>query len=363
MKSLFKFNIFTFFTTLAKTTVEVFIPILLYKYGESIREIMIFFIACFILNVIIAPLVSLLGEKIGFKWIVFISAFLFVLQFYSLEVFPNIYLLALLYSLNNSFYYLGKHNYTTGVLDSKKLGSGVGSILIVTIIAAIPASYFGSILLDKGSVYLTMIIVLVIYLIGVIPLFFIKQEKHIHERVLDTIKKLPMVNHWYFASTQFKIVFFLLYPLYIFINVKAEFSFIGKINAVVGVSSIIFIYFYAKVLDKKKSDYMLFAAMFLTIILFLEINTKSSMVLLLISFIEGIATKLYETSVAKDFYFVPKDVSHSCYFLIYEIFNNLVKAGVLMMLLIFSTNLKLVLIILLGGIMISGFIKFKNPLV
>ena len=70
------FNLFVFLSTLARSLVDCFIPIILYNRGLEVKYIIIFLLLnyslCFILNV---PLGNI-GKKITFKWTMIVTSFL-----------------------------------------------------------------------------------------------------------------------------------------------------------------------------------------------------------------------------------------------------------------------------------------------
>ena len=356
-----KYNIFIFFTTFARVLVETFIPIILHNQGYSLNSILIFLMVSFLIIIILTPIVSFIGRKIGFKWLIFLSAFLFVLMYYLLLSKPNLYLLAFLYSTNISLFYLSKHNYTAAIIDNKKMGSKIGGFMIAGMIAGIPAGYIGAVFLNRLSVPIIISLVLIIYLIGVIPIKTVKISTHTHPKVFKTLIKIPKKNLLFFALTQFKIILFFLYPLYVFIFVRSQYRYIGLLSVIVGIASMLFVYFNGRLMDKKKSDFMLIAALFLSLIMFIQVRFATATLLLFTAFFEGLSTKMYEMSISRDLYFFDKKLDQTCYFIVFEVLNNIVKLLIVFMLFIFKLDLTASLYILIIGVFISGFIKYQNP--
>ena len=356
-----KYNLFIFFTTFARVLVETFIPIILHNQGYSFRTILIFLMVSFITVIILTPVVSFIGRKIGFKWLIFLSAFLFVLMYYLLLQKPNLYIIALLYSTNSCLFYLSKHNYTAAILDNKKIGSKIGGFMIAGMIAGIPAGYVGAVFLNKLSVPIIISLVLIIYLIGVIPIKTVKIHTHSHPKVFKTLLKIPKRNLLFFSLSQFKIILFFLYPLYVFIYVKSQYDYIGILSVIVGIASMLFVYFNGRLMDKKKSDFMLIAAIFLSLVMFIQVQFATATLLLFTAFFEGFATKMYEMSISRDLYFFDKKLDQTCYFIVFEVLNNIVKLIIVFIIFILKLNLLTSLYILIIGVFISGLIKYENP--
>ena len=353
-----RYNLFILLTTFARVLIEIFIPVILYKQGFNLKSILLFLIVAFIFNIITVLLINM--TKPCYKLLAFSSAFLFILMYYLLSIRANIYLLSLLYSLNNTFYFLVKHNYGINVID-KKIGTRVGGFMIWAILAGIPASYIGSILIKKLSTLLVIVIVLVIYILGILPILKIKLAYVENKVLLKELKKVPLKNILFFIAIQFKTIFFLLFPLYIFIYIKKQLEYVGIINLITGIASIIFIFFYSRFMDKKKNDFMFYSALFLSVITLIEVTLASSFALLFTSFVEGMATKMYEVSTTRDIYYIDKKVDKNSYFILFELINNLSKLIIVVILYFLNNSFQRILIILVIGIFISGLVKYQTP--
>jgi len=360
LKTITKYNLFIFFTTFARILVEVFIPLVLYNQGFELQYILKFLLISFGFNIILSSLISELGRKTNFNWIAYLSAFLFVGMYYLLLQKPNIYILALLYSANTSCYYIAKHNFAMSAIDSK-VGSRVGGFMIAGMLAGIPAGYIGAVFLNKFPVWLIILLVSLIYLFGIIPLRKIKIKGHKNENVFKTLIKIPKRNLIFFAFAQFKVVLFFLFPLYVFVEIEKRYDFIGLLGIIVGIASMIFVYFQSRFMDKKKKDYMLVAACFLSLVMFIQTMYGTALLLLFTAFFEGIATKMYEMGVSKDFYHIPKQMDNACYFEVFEVLNNLIKFLIITVIFLLGLNLFTTIMVLIAGVLISGFIKFKIP--
>lgn len=358
-----KLNLFVFFTMFAKFSVELFMPVILYKLNFSIQEILIFLLYSYVLNIISSIPITKVGKKYGFKYIVIASSFLFT-SFYFVVSFmkKNILyfiIVGFLNSVSNILYYIGRHNYAGVVLNRNKIGKGVGGIIISTVFASMVASLFSSYVIEKFSLILVAIIITIIYLLGTAFIFKIKENQENQKISLKDIhNNISKSNKLFFLIEQFKTVFFSLYPLYVYIFVDNTYTYIGYIYLITSIASIIFIYFYSKKIDKKNINFLKISAILLSTILFIDMYISSKFWALVVVFIEGICIKFYETSVAKNMYTLKGKMEGSSYFLYMEILYNIGRIIIVNSILLFSLKIRTILFICILFIFISGFIKF-----
>lgn len=355
-----KFNAFIFFTMLAKYCVDLFLPIILYKLNYSINTILIFLLVCGVVNILIAIPITKLGRKFGFKYFLIISLIFFVLLYlavsYMKKSFCWLIIIILLNCLSNTMYYLSRHNYAAIALDNQKTKLGVGSIIIASIFASMFASILSTILLDKISIKFITIIVSIIYLIGCLFIFFIKvEEKESHDNLRSIHKKLPKNNKLFYLIEQFKVIFFMLYPLYVYVYINNTYTYIGILYLITAIASIIFIYFYSK--KNSQKDYLKLSSILLSLVLFVDMLNLNKYIMLGIVFIEGIITKVYDLSVTKIMYSMQKSLEGSSYFLYMEILYGIGRIMILLFMLLFQIKLKTILYIAIIFIFISGFIN------
>lgn len=359
-----KLNFFIFFTMFAKYSVELFMPVILYKLNYGINQILIYLILTFIINILVSIPATRIGKRWGYKYLILISTFLFIALYFVVSLMPKntflFILVAFLSSITNSFYYLGRHYYTGITLQRNQMARNVGSILISTVLASIASSILSALMLDKMSMIFLAIIVTFIYLIGIFFVFKIPQkEKNIPLNLKYINQNINNNNKLFFVLEQFKVIYFTLYPLYVYIYVENTYSFLGLLYIVTGLASIIFISFLAHRLDNGKFNYLKLAAVLLSSILLLDMYITNEMLVLIIIFFEGIIIKLYETSVTNNMYKMRGDLDSSAYFLYMEILYNIARTVIVLLFLIMQLKMKTILIICIIFIFLSGFIKFK----
>jgi hypothetical protein len=91
----------------------------------------------------------------------------------------------------------------------------------------------------------------------------------------------------------------------------------------------------------------------------MKANSISYFLLVLISFLEGIASKMYELSMSKEFYSLSKKFEYYNYNLVYELVLSVFRTFILLVCYLFIGDLKVMLYFSIGLIFISAFMKFK----
>ena len=107
-------------------------------------------------------------------------------------------------------------------------------------------------------------------------------------------------------------------------------------------------------------------ALFLTVSILITVSIyiiKASTIgyfLVIVSFLEGIATKMYELTISKEFYTLSKKFEYSNYNLIYEIVQNLFRSTVVFLLIITNLDLKTMIYVSLIFVALGAFMSFRQ---
>ncbi len=358
-----KLNVFTFFTMTAKFCIDLFLPVVLYKANYSIQAIYLFLLLTFVLNIIFVLPVSKVGQKVGFKYLIIISLGLFITFYFVVQniVKNSLYfiLIAFLSSLSNLLYYISRHNYVGNALDNTKKAKGVGGIMIATVLASMVASFLSSFVFTKVSTIMLCITVAIIYLIGIFFIFFIPVSQDKMVKIKEVSQKIKFNNKLFFLLEQFKYVFLALYPLYIYVFVDDSIKYLGIVYILTSIASIIFIYFYAKLIDKGKVNYLLLSAILLSITLFVDLYVFNKYIALIAVFLEGIFIKLYEVSATSNMYALRGKINGTSYYVYMEILYNISRFIIVFCAYIFGFKLLTVLYICILFVFLSGFVKLN----
>lgn len=365
MSNLKKYNIFTFITTFAKLLIEVFIPLILYNMNFTIKEIILFLIIKHALCTIFLPITKLVIKKKSTTFLMIISSILFTLSYIYLNFLTkNLFKLLIfttLLSMYLTFYWVGRHTYALSIIEDKKATDNTSLYTIFTILGGLFSTYLGSILIEKTSYLFLSIIVLFLMLISIIPLTKIIPKKETNEiKLITIITSFPKRNYIFTFLDQLRFVLVTIFPLYIYLNINKSYKYIGIINIVSGLGSIIYIYILKKLMDKNKSDYLSSSLLYLAITYTLKLLTKNNIIFLIIVFFEGIFRSVVDLITLRNTYVYSKNYTRLNYTIFTEGINNIGRVIILTLFYITNISLEKIILICILGILINIFIKYDD---
>lgn len=359
-----KFNLYVFLSTFSRNLIEVFIPIILYKYGYSLKEVILYYLLVNIFLIFLTYPCILYTKKFSNKNLALIGIIAFVLVQVLLTQMKYssyyIFILSFLYALYRIGYWLSRRFYNLKVLHKKDISKDYSLISIVNQIALIISSYVGALFLDFVSINILTIISIILFLISLLPLYMLKFE---HEKndvklnLVGTLKRIPISNLYLFGSYELLNVIKFFFSLYLFIYVKDNYQTVGIMNLLTNLSTIVFVYFYGKKINDNK-NYLKASIVFMGLIYIFKANITSYL-LVLIAFLEGIATKMYELSMSKEFFVLSKKFEYVNYNLVYELVLSVFRALVLLISFVFINDLKIMIYFSVGIVLIGLFLNFR----
>ena len=359
-----KFELYVFLSTFSRNLIEVFIPVILYKFGYELKEVILYFLISNVFSLILSYPLILFSKKFNNKILTFIGIVAFVsLQILLANIRYSIYyivIIAFLYALYRRGYWISRRYYNLNVMTKEKIGTTFSIISIVNNLGVILASYAGAIMLDYLNVITVTIISIIIFLLSIVPLTYMnfKHEKdEVKLEVFKTIKEIPLRNLYLFGSYELLNVVKCLFSLYIFIYVKNTYSTVGLFNLITNLSVLGFSYIYGKKIDEKQN--LLKLSIVLVVITYLFKANTTYIALAIVSFLEGIFTKMHEISISKEFYTLSKKFEYNNYNLVYEIVQNSFRAISLLVIYILNIDLKIAIYWLLFIMLLGAFMKFK----
>ena len=337
MKTIKNYNIYIFISTFTRNIIDIYSIIYLYQKGITIKNIIFIYTLIYFLGIFISNTSLKLGNKIGYKYILAFSSIITSISFYIIHKSNNLYLISLFISLSMFTYHPIKHYYGIKLLKHKK---EIGNTLIFTYMASLLSSYIA---IKK----IKLIYLFIISIISIIPSLFIKKEipKKIHNN-----HKLSKNKTLFFIFDQFKIIFILLEPLYLY-TISNNIKYVGIFNIILTISSIIFIYILSnKITIENKYKYL---NILFTLVLILKLNINNKYILLIIAFLEGIGIKSNELISTINLYST-KEINEN-YIINSEIIFCLTRTIILCLIYFTTVNLKLILHILIIGIFFLSF--------
>lgn len=365
MSDLKKYNIFIFITSFAKLLVEIFIPLILYNMSFTIKEIILFLILKYSFCLLFIPVGYFIGKKYSVSTLMILSSIIFSITYIYLSQInrnlTSLIILSILYSSYLMFYWLGRHAYGLSIIEDKKTTDNVSLYNIFTILGGLFSPFIGSYIIEKTSTLTLSTIVLVLMIISIIPLTKIKKIKlNSNTQIKHIIKSFPKTNYIFNTLDQLRYILYTVLPLWIYINIKSKYSYIGILNIITGLGSIIYIYLLSKKMDKNKKDYLSLSLLIMGIIYFLKITITSNLAYLIITLFEGITKSSLDTITLRNTYVYQKNYCITSYIIFTEIINNIARTLFLIIFYIFSVPLKTMLLICILGIFLNVFVKYDD---
>lgn len=344
MKTIKNYNIYIFISTFTRNIIDIYSIIYLYQKKIPLKEIILIYTFIYFLGIFISKSSIILGNKLGYKYILIFSSITTSITFYIIHKTNSIYLISLFISLSMFTYHPIKHYYGLKMIKYK---NQIGYTLILTYIASLLSSYI--VINNLKIEYL-----IILSIISIIPSIFIKKER---TKKIVYPKKISHYKKLFFIFDQFKIVFILLESLYLY-TISNNISYVGIFNIVLTISSILFIYIFSNKIDiKNKYKYL---NIIFTIILLLKININNKTMLLFIAFLEGIGIKINELVSTINLY-SNRELNEG-YIIICERIICLTRTLILSIIYLYISDLKIALYILLIGIFILSFQYKKNTI-
>ena len=365
MSDLKKYNIFIFITSFAKLLVEIFIPLILYNMSFTIKEIILFLILKYSFCLFFIPVGYFIGKKYSVSTLMILSSIIFSITYiYLSQINKNLtslIILSILYSSYLMFYWLGRHAYGLSIIEDKKTTDNVSLYNIFTILGGLFSPFIGSYIIEKTSTLTLSTIVLVLMIISIIPLTKIKKIKlNPNTQIKHIIKSFPKTNYIFNTLDQLRYILYTVLPLWIYINIKSKYSYIGILNIITGLGSIIYIYLLSKKMDKNKKDYLSLSLLIMGIIYLLKITITSNLAYLIITLLEGITKSSLDTITLRNTYVYQKNYCITSYIIFTEIINNIARTLFLIIFYIFNVPLKTMLLICILGIFLNVFVKYDD---
>lgn len=245
-------------------------------------------------------------------------------------------------------------------MEKEKIASTFSIISIVNHLGVIFASYIGALFLDFIDTKILTVISILIFLLSLIPLGLMKFKYETSNEKLNVkniVKQIPLRNLYLFGSYELLNVVKFLFALYLFIYVKDTYTTIGLFNLITNLAILGFTYFYGKKIDSTQNFLRL--SIILTVITYVLKANSTYIALIIVSFFEGIFSKMHEISISKEFYTLSKKFEYSSYNLLYEYIQNSFRSVALLILYIFNIDLKIMIYIVLVFMLLGACMNFK----
>ena len=357
MKKLTLYNIFLFLSNISRNIVEIFSFVYLYQKGYKIKNILLFYSIYYLVGVFISYITVYLTKCIRRKVLLIISGLLYGVSFYYLSVMSmtnyNLVILSIILSTSSFIYHTIRHYYAMNLVD-KVEDKKIASILISAYLPIIFSSILGSYIVDKYSILVSSIIVIILSVISIIPLIFIKDDITNNKIEYSKINSNKLV---FFILEQFKVIFLLLEPIYLYLYVKKSLNYVGTFNILICISSIIYLYYIAHRININK--YFKYINIIFCLVLLLKLNITNKYILLVVALLEGLGIKSFELTSNKNIYNI-ENSNINGYLITCELIFCFLRSIICLIFYLFIDNVKVMLYISLVPIFLISFVKLAD---
>lgn len=359
------FNRYVFLSTFARNLIELFIGTILFKAGFDLNNIIFYFLFVNIFSFILAFPCIYIAKRHSNKILTVIGIIAFilvqiVLNYVKIKIWYLI-LLAFLYALYRRAYWMSRRYYTFQVIDKNNTSKDYSWVSILNQLALLFSSYVGSLLLEFISIHVITYISIMLLLVGLYCVYKMDFEYEINKTKIDLVETIRVTHISSIISIgcyELQNVITFLLPLYIVIYVKNTYTAVGIINLLAQLATIVCVYLYGLLINKDK-NYLKLSIGFLLIFKVLQINTYG-ILLFIITFISGLATKMYEQSFNKELLLLSKNYEFHNFNLLYECTQNIFRVITVAILLFFVNDVKVMLYVVLAIIAIPLLVNFKT---
>ena len=358
------FNRYVFISTFARNLIEVFVGTILLKMSFSLHSVIYYYLLVNIFSVILCIPCCLISKKFSNKLLSIIGIIAFILLQITLNYISvcntYLYIISFLFALYRRCYWISRRYYTLQVIDKKDISKKFSIISIINQLGVMISSYIGSLLLQFLNINIITFISILLLIISIYFLYkldFKHEKNNTKIKLFETIKCSPKSSIIHMGCYELQTVLKFLLPLCLVIYVKDSYTVVGLVSLIANLATLVFTYCYGILINNKK-NYLKYSIIFVILIKILQINTFG-IVLMIVSFIEGLTSKMYEQSFNKEFIVLSKNYEYHNYNFMYEMIQNVSRALVVFILFMFIRDVRVMMYVVLLFISISLFFEFK----
>ena len=358
-----KFNIFSFISTFARSLIEIFISLYLFKNGFPINHICLFYL---LENLFAIPL-SYIFVKTGEKYKYSIIMCLGIASFIILQVILNnvinkisyIILTSILYSIYRRGYWVSRRFYLTNVIPQRDSSESFSIVVIFSQLSSILSGYLGAILLDKFNMLSLTIISSILLFLSVLPLVNIKYKStNTKIELIKNLKDYDKRNYIAFSLYELNNLLTFIFPIYIAIYIQNSYVMAGSINAISNIAILIFVFIYGKIIKRK--NYFVLSSILFILMCLIKLFLYNYLILV-IYFFEGIVKLMQNQSVNKIYFENRNGMDSTHYNLIYQLLESAIRVIVVFPLL-FMNNIRtmIIFVLIIMGLELLIYSKMKK---
>ena len=258
---------------------------------------------------------------------------------------------------------MSRRFYTLHIVHKKHVGKVYAIISIFHQLSVMAATYFGGLLLDHVGQVVLIAISTIVLIFSLYPLFKLdlKHEKNTTKLNLrKTLSQIPYEDMLHFGVYELWNVLKFIFPIYVTVYIKDTYQTVGIVAVITDLAIIIFSYLFGKKLDASNKDFLRLS-IFLVVLTYLAKVNSGYLVLLIVSFIEGFTTKMFEISLNRNSHLLSKKFEYNNYNLAYELAENFIRLLASLLLFVLPLDLRGDIYLVCGLMLFGCLFKFKIP--
>jgi MFS family permease len=257
--------------TIAISLVGIFLPVYLFlktqeHFGQGIQiglyGVIVYYLLWRIFIVIYLIPTSKILSKIGYRWSMFISSILLILQLFLFSLSVNFYWLipfiSIIHGLQSSFYWLSYRSLFAKDGAMSHLGEEVGTSAILGQMASVAGPALGGIIITLWGFSSLFIVALVVVVFSGVPFFFMQHHKRNSPATVSSViswlkdKKHRNEEVSFLGRRIDDMTFGIFWPIFVFL-VVGTYEKQGLVASLGLVASTAMVYLAGKIFDKKHS--------------------------------------------------------------------------------------------------------------
>ncbi len=134
----------------------------------------------------------------------------------------------------------------------------------------------------------------------------------------------------------------------------------GIVNVVIGLAASIFVYFFARQIDKTKKDYLRASILLLSFILLIKLHITNALFMIIIAFCEGLIARMHMTTITRHIYSLGQNYYIPSFLIVHDITLNLTRLFILLLAFFFIKDITSFIYLCLIIFLISRFFSFSD---
>lgn len=245
--------------------ITIFEPIYLYTIGFSLQQVMLFYLAVYVLYFLLVPLGGKFIGQIGYEHTIFYSTIFLICYYLSLFLIPHhpvfILLAVYMFAMQKSLYWPAYHGDFAQYSDSEDVGRETASLQTISMIVYVLGPLAGGFMTEYFGFGVLFFVVSILILISNIPMLITREKFKIENFSYFTTFKMIFKKENFRSFLAYlgfgeELIVMVAWPIFIYILIKDYLTIGGIIALATLVTGVVLLYI-GKLTDKKDKRKMI----------------------------------------------------------------------------------------------------------